>query len=73
MPELSRAILGLASFITIGSLIMLFVVRPGTGEFVISVAALVIGVGMGAVAVVVHLVTNRNSTKRSSVRLEEEK
>lgn len=73
MPELSRAILGLASFITIGSLLMLFVVRPGTGEFVISVAALVIGVGMGAVAVVVHLVTNRNSTKQSSVRLEEEK
>jgi hypothetical protein len=73
MPELSRAILGLASFITIGSLLMLFVVRPGTGEFVISIAALVIGVGMGAVAVVVHLVTNRNSTKQSSVRLEEEK
>jgi hypothetical protein len=73
MPELSRAILALASFITIGSLIMLFVVRPGTGEFVISVAALVIGVGMGAVAVVVHVVTNRNSTKQRSVRHEEEK
>lgn len=73
MPELSRAILVLASFITIGSLLMLLVVRPGTGEFVISIAALVIGVGMGTVAVVVHVLTNRNPTKQRSVRHEEEK
>lgn len=73
MPSLSRAILSLACFITIGSLIMLFLVRPGTAEFVITVAALVIGVGIGAVAVGLHVLTHRNPAKHRSSRLEEEK
>lgn len=73
MPELSRAILVLACFITIGALLMLLVLRPGTGAFVISVATVGVGVGIGAVAVVLHHLTHRNSTKQRSVRREEEK
>jgi len=79
MPELTRAILVLACFVAIGSLLMLLIVRPGTGEFVISVAALAVGVGLGAVAIGLHAVTNRKSvtnrdvTKRRRVRPEEEK
>ncbi|MFC7620516.1 hypothetical protein [Microlunatus sp. GCM10028923] len=73
MPELSRAILVIACFITIGALLMLLVVRPGTGAFVISVATVGVGVGIGAVAVVLHSLTHRNATKQSSVRPEEDK
>lgn len=74
MAELSRAVLVLACFITIGALIMLLVVRPGTGAFVISVATVCVGVGIGAVAVALHVLTHRNPTKHQrSVPLEEEK
>lgn len=72
MPELSRAILVLASFITIGSLIMLLVVKPGTGEFVISVAAVVIGVGLGAAAICLHVLTNRSAANQRRIRNKEE-
>lgn len=46
-----RAILGLASFLVVGSALMLLVVKPGTGEFVISVFSLAIGLGLGAITI----------------------
>ncbi len=73
MPDLSRAILTLACFITIGSLITVFIVRPGTGEFVISVAALIIGLGIAAVAIGLHTLTHRRAAKHRSFRHEEDK
>jgi hypothetical protein len=46
-----RAVLGLACFIVAGSALMLLVVEPGTGEFVVTVFSLAIGLALGAVAI----------------------
>ncbi|CAA9406351.1 MAG: hypothetical protein AVDCRST_MAG75-2465 [uncultured Propionibacteriaceae bacterium] len=51
MLPVVRAVLGLASFFVVGSALMLLVVKPGTGEFVITVFSLAIGLALGAVAI----------------------
>ena len=51
MLEAVRAVLGLSAFLVVGSALTLLVVEPGTGEFVISVTSLVIGVVLGTIAI----------------------
>jgi hypothetical protein len=51
MSAIARAILGLAMFLVVGALLMLLLVAPGTGEFVITVTSLALGVLLAALAV----------------------
>lgn len=45
-----RALLGLASFVVVGSVLMLLVVPVGTGEFMITLASLIAGLVLAVVA-----------------------
>ena len=50
-PELGQAWFRVAVFITLVSAALLFIITPGTAEFVITVASLVIGLVFVGVAV----------------------
>lgn len=51
MLPVVRALLGLASFVVVGSVLMLLVVPAGTGEFMITLASLIAGLALAAVAI----------------------
>lgn len=52
-PQLGKTWFQVASFITIVSMILLFVLQPNTAEYSITVVSLVIGLALMALVVVV--------------------
>ncbi len=58
-PEALHAWFRIAVFITVVSAVLVFFQRPGTAEYVISVASLVVGLGFIAIIVVLVWRANR--------------
>jgi len=52
-PELGQAWFRVATFITLASAVLLFLEQPGTAEFVITVASLVVGLIFMAAVIIV--------------------
>ena len=50
-PVMIKAVLNLAAFIVIGSVLTLFVLDPGSEAFPIAVISLIIGVGLGLMSI----------------------
>lgn len=67
MPAMSRAVLGLGAFIVVGSLLMLLIVKPGTGEFVITLTSLALGLLLGVIAVAIYRFTSRHERPKPNL------
>ena len=64
MNTAARLTLSLGSFVLVGSVLMLFVVEPGTGEYVISVVT----VGLGLLLMILAILMARWSIQRPTFR-----